>query len=331
MAGPADSRMSAGFLRLLSVSAIAGPALFAVLETVQSVFRSDRSFADPMSVYATGGYGFAQTIAFAALAFGSGALCLGLGYVLQPPTGWRAGRILLGLWSVGVLLAAVFPIDVGQSTSWTGTIHQVASFVSFTTILGAMFVLANAAYDVRGWSSFGRLSSFVAPVAAVSFLVAGATQHSIAFGVAQRLFLVAVVVWIGVAGTRLRSIGWASGVDNVRRALEVFNAGDLVGLATVLDPDVQWFPLAGTAIEACHNKKRVLATMRAHFEDGFRLADLEFIDAREQLVVGFRPPASAPGEAGSRFYNVFRLRHGTVIRIDDYAQRDEALLAAGIR
>ncbi len=74
----------------------------------------------------------------------------------------------------------------------------------------------------------------------------------------------------------------------------------------------------------------MLATIRAHFEGGFRLNDLEFIDGGGQLVVGCRSPAYAPGEAGSRLYNVLRLRHGKVIRIGDYAQRDEALLAAGI-
>jgi hypothetical protein len=84
--------------------AFTGAATFAVLEVAQTLLRSDHGFAAPMSHYALGRYGFFQTMAFAALGLASLALCA----ALSPPTRrrpelWRAGRLLLAIWSLGVL------------------------------------------------------------------------------------------------------------------------------------------------------------------------------------------------------------------------------------
>jgi uncharacterized protein DUF998 len=193
--------------RFLAVAAMLGPATFGMLEAAQSILRADRSFAEPMSAYAVGPYGSVQAVAFVVLALGSAAVCAGLGSPRQRPPNWQISRLLIGVWSLGVSLAAVFRVDVDGSSSAAGQVHGAVSGLSFVAILAAMFFFTDAARQVANWQSFSRLSSALAGAATVAFVVAAATRPSIAFGVAQRVFLGAVVAWIVAIGARLYVLG----------------------------------------------------------------------------------------------------------------------------
>lgn len=178
---------------------MSGPAIFAALEAGQSVVRTDRSFADPMSAYVAGRYGWVQTVAFVVLAVGSAATCVGLDPAGRPQA-WRVAQVLVGVWSVGVLIAAAFPFDVQGSGTVAGQVHGLASMVSFVAVLAAMFCFTSAIGQFEGYGSLQRLSVVLTGSAAVAFLVAGATQHSVVFGVAQRVFLAAVTGWLLAIG-----------------------------------------------------------------------------------------------------------------------------------
>jgi hypothetical protein len=131
--------------RVLAVCAIGGPSVFGTLEVAQSALRADHSFAAPMSDYAVGSYGYVQTVAFVFLAVGSMALCAGLVLFLRPtfrfdrlPLGREViGVALVGFWSVGVLAAAIFPVDTAP------TLHGAASFISFVAVVAAMFAFGD--------------------------------------------------------------------------------------------------------------------------------------------------------------------------------------------
>lgn len=198
--------------RSLAIAAMLGAGTFGMLEAAQSVLRADRSFAASMSDYAVGPYGSVQTVAFVVLALGSAAVCVGLSSPRQPPASWKISRILIGVWSLGVSLAAVFRVDVGGSSSAPGQLHAVASGVSFVAILAARFFFTDATRQAADWRSFRRLSSALAGTATGAFVVAAATQPSIAFGVAQRVFLGTVVVWIVAIGARLYVLGQTQNV-----------------------------------------------------------------------------------------------------------------------
>ena len=72
----ASKRVKLRLLSILSITAIVGAGTFALAETIQPFYRSDRALSDPYSSYAVGKYGFVQTIAFVALSAGSFALSL---------------------------------------------------------------------------------------------------------------------------------------------------------------------------------------------------------------------------------------------------------------
>lgn len=303
--------------RLLALAAMLGTATFGVLEVAQSVLRTDRSFADPMSAYAVGPYGFVQTVAFVVLALGSAAVCAALRSSRQRPPEWRVARGLIGIWSLGVVLAAVFRIDVDGSTSLAGQVHGAVSGLSFVAILAAMFFFTIAAPQVAEWGSFGRPSAALAGTAAVGFILAGATQQSITFGVAQRLFLAAVVVWIVAIGARLYVLVRTGNVVNLRRALDAYDEGDLGPLADLLDPAVAWEGVDGMAVRPCRDRAAVLANLRRHLESGFRLEELELAEAGKKVVVGFRSPIAASRTLEPRSYNVFTFDSGQVVHIQD--------------
>jgi hypothetical protein len=92
---------------------------------------------------------------------------------------------------------------------------------------------------------------------------------------------------------------------------------------------MEWHGVAGAGFEPCRDRNDVVANLHRHINAGFRLEELELISAGANLVVGFRPPPAAPAPAGSRFYNVFHVRAGRVIRIQDYERREEALADVG--
>ncbi len=293
------------YRRLAAVVAFTGSFLFALLELAQTLFRSDHGFAVSMNHYALGRYGFLQTVAFVALGLASLALCAGLSPPTRPAPRWHAGRLLLATWSLGVLVAAAFPVDAGEA-SVAGQVHGAASGLSFLAVIAAMFVLGAAFADLASWASFSRRSTELAGVSAAAFLVAGATTGSLVFGVAQRVFVGAVAAWLMLTALRLTSMtrptkDGGRNIDKLRGALSELNRGNFDDLSLLLHPRVRWYPVPGRGLDPCRDRDEVLATMRQHLDSGFRLVDVELLESGGEVVVGFRAPDHLPVPAGARF------------------------------
>jgi ketosteroid isomerase-like protein len=101
--------------------------------------------------------------------------------------------------------------------------------------------------------------------------------------------------------------------------------------ASLLDPDVVWQGLRNEWV--CHGREEVLETFRMGLEQRREVDALEFTRGGEQVVLGARGPSMTEvgGEPlGGQIFNVFTLRDGRIVRIDDYRSRTEALAAAGV-
>lgn len=303
--------------RRLAVAAMLGAATFGVLEAIQSVARADHSFSEPMSVYASGPYGFVQTVAFLVLAVGSAAVCAAIGLPHPRPPDWQVARGLIVVWSVGVSLAAAFRIDGSGSTA--AQVHATASMLSFLSVLAAMFFFTRATRQVPAWYSFGKVSSALASVAALAFVVAGATQPSIVFGVAQRVFLGAVVAWLVAVGARSYVLARDWNIEKLRRALDAYNEGELTPLAELLDPAVSWHGVHGQDIRPCSDRSAVLATMHSRFESGFRLDDVHLTEAGDQVIVKFHSPEGVGYTKNPSFHNAFTFAGPQVVHIQDFS------------
>ena len=83
----------------------------------------------------------------------------------------------------------------------------------------------------------------------------------------------------------------------------------------------------------CHGREEVVETFRWGLEQRREIEALEFTRGGEQVVLGARGPGiSAVGDEPmeGQIFNVFTLRDGRIVRIDDYRGRREALAAAGV-
>src|SRR5207247_8157329 len=107
--------------------------------------------------------------------------------------------------------------------------------------------------------------------------------------------------------------------------------GDLGAAAGLLDPDVSWQGLREEWL--CHGREEVVETFRWGLEQRREIDALEFTRGGQQVVLGARGSSitEVGGESiGGQIFNVFTLRDGRIVRIDDYRRRGEALTAAGV-
>ena len=116
-------------------------------------------------------------------------------------------------------------------------------------------------------------------------------------------------------------VGW---LDALRR-------DDVNALKATLAPDVVWQGLRDEWV--CHGADAVIDTFAAEREAKQEIGALELIGADDHVILhasGGDIVAIEDFPLPDGIYNVFTLDAGTITRIDDYANRHEALTAAGL-
>ena len=106
---------------------------------------------------------------------------------------------------------------------------------------------------------------------------------------------------------------------------------DFEAAAALLDPNAMWQGLRPDWV--CRGREEVIQTFRWGLEERRDIDAVEFTRGRERVVLGVRGPSMT--EVGGerlegQIFNVFTLRDGHIVRIDDYRRRGEAFSAAGI-
>jgi hypothetical protein len=146
---------------------------------------------DPVSDYAVGDYGTLSVLA--TLGVGLGALAL---TAVLHPTGRRStvGLVLLAVFGLAKVMQAFFPIDVGDETTASGTIHNVFGTVAFFTLPVAALLLSR---------SRGRVELVIAVLLIVAMLGVFVSDAVGGYGIAQRVFLVLSSIWVLVTAVGL--------------------------------------------------------------------------------------------------------------------------------
>jgi ketosteroid isomerase-like protein len=120
-------------------------------------------------------------------------------------------------------------------------------------------------------------------------------------------------------------------VEIARRAFEfeIYGRGEA---AAIFDPDVVMKPLEEEAV--CG-----VGSMRDNFEhwkgawDALEVTADEVIDGGDRVLICAHHQARGRGsgiEIDAWFYEVYTLRRGKVVRVDEFAARAEAMKAAGL-
>ena len=118
-------------------------------------------------------------------------------------------------------------------------------------------------------------------------------------------------------------------VEIVRRFLVV----DLDELWAYVDPGIVWNPVEESSARGPEAVRSSTERWKSEWDD-YELTPEEFIDMGDRVVATIRFRARGRGsgaEVDARLYDVFTLRDGKIIRMDQFTEQSEALAAAGLR
>lgn len=195
-------------LAVLATVSIIGTAYFvAVIAALHFLSPEFDPIQRRTSEYAVGPYGYLMTSAFVALSVSTWALVIGLRRDLSEPARSRLGLGLLGVFGIGLLVAATFPTDLeGAPQTLAGTIHTINGALAFLSlVIGTNLVSRRLEHDER-WRPIHRVASMLALIMIPVFLAGGAAAaRETGGGIAQRILLVIIATWFVLIAMRLRS------------------------------------------------------------------------------------------------------------------------------
>lgn len=99
------------------------------------------------------------------------------------------------------------------------------------------------------------------------------------------------------------------------------------------DPAIVWNPAEEAAAQGHDAVRASLVRWKGEWDD-YEMLPEEFQPTGDRVVVAvsFRARGRASGiEVDGRLYDVYTLRDGKIVRMDQFTQRSEALEAAGLR
>jgi ketosteroid isomerase-like protein len=95
------------------------------------------------------------------------------------------------------------------------------------------------------------------------------------------------------------------------------------------DPGVVWNPIEELATQGHDAVRASLARWKGEWDD-YKLMPEEFLDMGDRILVTVRLQGRGRGsgvQIDARFYDVYTLRDGKIIRMDQFTERSEALEA----
>ena len=200
----------------LAVPALVPPARWAVIALLAILYYLGANVAvhviradlDPTvktaSQYANGPHSYLMSSAFIASGCGVLALAMGLYWAVKPRP--RIPVLLLGVGAVAAGLIAAFPTVEGVDRLVRAeAIHDGVSVLSFVAGNAAMYVFWFSFRRDPRWCPAARRTLVLSLCGTASFIAFAVTSEGTMIGVAQRLAMLAVYVWLLSTAIRLLS------------------------------------------------------------------------------------------------------------------------------
>lgn len=187
--------------RMAALAGLVGPVLFTLAFLIQEAFRRSEfsPVSEPVSALEAGPNGWIQQVNFVVFGLMMLAFAVGLDRGVAPTKAGTLGPVLLGVASVGLLLAAAFPLreDAAGVTYDPGG-HFVAGLTFFLSTSLAMLVLSRRLSQDPQWRGLATYTAACGVIAVIGFVAMGrfaipddAPLHDYA-GLAQRLVILLV-------------------------------------------------------------------------------------------------------------------------------------------
>jgi ketosteroid isomerase-like protein len=121
-------------------------------------------------------------------------------------------------------------------------------------------------------------------------------------------------------------------VEVVRGLFAALDDQDWEATLGLFDPEVEWSPTEGTF----HGPEGVVSSLAEWLEpwEEHHIEAEEFIEAGDQVVAVVHLTGRGAGsgmEIDQRFFQVYAVSNGKIIRMVEFVRRAEALEAAGLR
>jgi hypothetical membrane protein len=193
---------------ILALLTIVGIVDFLLNFTALHFLRPDvNPVLEPMSNYAVGPYGSLFIAADIGLGLAALALTCGLYLSIAPLGRTYVGLFFLGLYGTSVLLAGIFPIDVGGEATAFGTIHNIVGNISFVGFPIAVILLSLGMGKDKRWRSFRRPAFALSMVVVLTVILTIVDSNlGMGYGVTQRIANVAALVWMLMVALHLRFV-----------------------------------------------------------------------------------------------------------------------------
>jgi len=178
-----------------------GCILFVIIVCVLHFLRPDKNrLSCFVSEYAVGDFGWLMTICFYSLAIATALLLIGL---LQDGKASATGCITLGIFSVGILLAGIFPTDVPvEPPTPRGLVHGFAALIALFSLAISMMAWGNVFKKNENWKSFAKPSIFYGIVSLVLLIIFVGSPISLR-GLTQRILLAWDISWLLLVSWKL--------------------------------------------------------------------------------------------------------------------------------
>jgi uncharacterized protein len=139
----------------------------------------------------------------------------------------------------------------------------------------------------------------------------------------------------GVTVPRYRrdTAAMAPGVDVVRGIIDALNRGDVDGMLALMDPDFEWRPLEASPVARVYRGRE---QVRRYVEDWLGTFESLRLELEEPTEVGDHVVAVVRGHGRGRasgvqldspFCQVWTIRRGAAVSMEEYATREQGLAA----
>ena len=126
-----------------------------------------------------------------------------------------------------------------------------------------------------------------------------------------------------------------AGAELVRKIVEALNRGDVDGMLERMHPDFEWTPLEASPVSRVYRGRE---EVRRYVEDWLGTFDGLRLDLEDPTEIGERVVAPVNGHARgrasglaleTRFCQVWTVREGSAVAMQEFASREHALEAIG--
>jgi hypothetical protein len=190
----------------LAIAGILGPLILAVGDLSAALANPDYGLVrDSISSLALTNIGWLQTIGFLALGLLVEIFAAGLLFNVKGVRWFHTGIAIFVVFGFAMLLIGAFRTDpVGAARTIEGRIHGLTASTAFSLFPVALLCFMPSIKRDESWKSLYRYTGVTFILAVVFIIITRIFQEKSGwFGLAERLLVVNMIVWVEVAAVKL--------------------------------------------------------------------------------------------------------------------------------